>query len=67
MIGVVVTLLAIGLLAYFVLKNYYPPIILLIIGLVLFTRRRHARQCSGRSKSLNRLLRVLTLPKLLPI
>lgn len=35
MIGVVVTLLAIGLLAYFVLKNYYPPIILLIIGLVL--------------------------------
>ena len=35
MIGVIVTLLAIGLLAYFVLKNYYPPIILLIIGLVL--------------------------------
>ena len=28
MIGVVVTLLAIGLLAYFVLQNYYPPIIL---------------------------------------
>lgn len=35
MIGVIVTLLAIALVAYFVLKNYYPPIILLLVGLFL--------------------------------
>jgi DcuC family C4-dicarboxylate transporter len=35
MIGVIVTLLAIALVAYFVLKNYYAPIILLLIGLAL--------------------------------
>lgn len=35
MIGVIVTLIAIALVAYFVLKNYYPPIILLLIGLFL--------------------------------
>ena len=35
MLGVILTLAAIGLVAYFVIKNYYPPIILLLIGLVL--------------------------------
>lgn len=35
MFGVVCTLLAVVLLAYFVIKNYYPPVILLILGLVL--------------------------------
>ncbi len=35
MFGIIVTLLAIVLIAYFVLKNYYPPIILLIVGLLL--------------------------------
>lgn len=35
MFGVLITLLAVVGLAYFVIKNYYPPFILLIIGLVL--------------------------------
>lgn len=35
MFGVVCTLLAVVLLAYFVIKNYYPPIILLVLGLIL--------------------------------
>ncbi len=35
MFGIIVTILAVALLAYFVIKNYYPPIILLIIGLLL--------------------------------
>ena len=35
MFGVICTLLAVVLLAYFVIKNYYPPIILLVLGLVL--------------------------------
>ena len=29
MVGVILTLVAIGLVSYFVIKNYYPPIILL--------------------------------------
>lgn len=28
MVGVILTLVAIGLVSYFVIKNYYPPIIL---------------------------------------
>ena len=35
MFGVICTLLAVVLLAYFVIKNYYPPVILLVLGLVL--------------------------------
>lgn len=35
MLGVIITLVAVAVLAYLVVKNYYPPIILLIIGLVL--------------------------------
>ncbi len=35
MFGIIVTVLAVILLGYFVLKNYYPPIILLLIGLFL--------------------------------
>lgn len=41
MLGVILTLAAIGLVAYFVIKNYYPPIILLLIGLVLLSLRIH--------------------------
>ena len=33
MFGVVVTLLAVVLLAYFVIKNYYPPVILLVLAI----------------------------------
>ena len=40
MFGVVVTLLAVVLLAYFVIKNYYPPVILLVLALVSFPTRR---------------------------
>ena len=32
MVGVILTLVAIGLVSYFVIKNYYPPIILLLLG-----------------------------------
>lgn len=32
MVGVLLTLVAIGLVSYFVIKNYYPPIILLLLG-----------------------------------
>lgn len=35
MVGVLLTLVAIGLVSYFVIKNYYPPIILLLLGLLL--------------------------------
>lgn len=35
MFGVLCTLFAVVLLAYFVIKNYYPPIILLVLGLIL--------------------------------
>lgn len=35
MVGVILTLVAIGLVSYFVIKNYYPPIILLLLGLLL--------------------------------
>ena len=35
MLGVSITLAAVAAIAYFVIKNYYPPIILLIIGLIL--------------------------------
>lgn len=35
MFGIIVTVLAVIMLGYFVLKNYYPPIILLLIGLFL--------------------------------
>ena len=42
MFGVICTLLAVVLLAYFVIKNYYPPVILLVLGLVSFW-------CSGSS------------------
>ena len=32
MVGVLLTLVAIGLVSYFVIKNYYPPIILLLLA-----------------------------------
>ena len=35
MFGVIVTLLAVAGIAYLVIKNYYPPTILLLLGLVL--------------------------------
>ena len=35
MLGVIITLATVAAIAYFVIKNYYPPIILLIIGLIL--------------------------------
>ncbi len=35
MVGVIITILAIIVLAYFIIKNYYAPIILLWVGLVL--------------------------------
>jgi len=35
MFGVIITLVAVAILAYLVVKNYYPPIVLLLIGLVL--------------------------------
>ena len=35
MFGVICTLLAVAAIAYFVIKNYYPPIVLLLIGLAL--------------------------------
>lgn len=35
MVGVLLTLVAIGLVSYFVIKNYYSPIILLLLGLLL--------------------------------
>ena len=35
MLGVIITLLAVVAIAYFVIKNYYPPVILLVLGLVL--------------------------------
>ena len=35
MVGVIVTLLVIAAVAYCVLKNYYPPIILLLAGIVM--------------------------------
>lgn len=34
MLSVSITLAAVAAIAYFVIKNYYPPIILLIIGLI---------------------------------
>lgn len=35
MLGVIITLLAVALIAYFVIKNYYPPFVLMLLGLVL--------------------------------
>ncbi len=35
MFGVIITLLAVVLIAYFVIKNYYPPFVLMLLGLVL--------------------------------
>ena len=35
MLGILITLVVIAAVAYCVLKNYYPPIILLLAGLVM--------------------------------
>lgn len=35
MLGVICTLIAVVAIAYFVIKNYYPPVMLLLIGLVM--------------------------------
>ena len=35
MLGVIITLLAVVAIAYFVIKNYYPPMMLWLLGVVL--------------------------------
>ena len=44
MVGVLLTLVAIGLVSYFVIKNYYPPIGLAVA--VLCISRRCPGSCS---------------------
>ena len=48
MLGILITLLVIAGVAYCVLKNYYPPIILLLAGFVMLICSPERNHAGGR-------------------
>ena len=56
MLGILITLLVIAGVAYCVLKNYYPPIILLLAGFVMLICAARERNHAGGRRKVDALL-----------